>query len=207
MGRLQALQKSAGSRIQRCGEAHFAACKIGLERIGTLAEAGFDAFLRLRQRAHQHAGAFRQHVVDAGMGVADRFAEFGGLAADGFLDEILGGAKRRCQGQRLVGQGIFELLDAAVEHSADCFGSTRYGLVDAREALHQLGVQHAGTLVEGAGEFVEPRIEGCRQRADGRLQLFLEEAGAQVEIHDGVVGRRFQALAEACAALVERRVQ
>ena len=42
---------------------------------------------------------------------------------------------------------------------------------------------------------------------DGRLQLLVEESGAQIDIHDHVVGAGFQALAEACALFVQRRVQ
>ncbi|MCY1298488.1 hypothetical protein D9M70_479780 [compost metagenome] len=54
---------------------------------------------------------------------------------------------------------------------------------------------------------MEALVEGGRELADGSLQLFFEEAAAQVQIHDRIVGAGTQALTEACAFLVERGVE
>ncbi len=54
---------------------------------------------------------------------------------------------------------------------------------------------------------MEAFVEGGGQLADRRLQFFLEEAAAQVEIHDRVVSAGAQALAEMCALFVERGIE
>ncbi len=50
-------------------------------------------------------------------------------------------------------------------------------------------------------------IERGAQLANGSLQPILEETCSQVEIHDGVICRGLEALAEACALVFQRLVQ
>ena len=82
-----------------------------------------------------------------------------------------------------------------------------HGLVDARQAFHQLAVEGAGALVEGAGEFGDADVEGRVDLADRGLETIFEQARAQVEVDDCVVCTGLEALAEMPAALFERGVE
>ncbi|MND45111.1 hypothetical protein D3C80_359640 [compost metagenome] len=78
-----------------------------------------------------------------------------------------------------------------------------YGLVNACKAVHQLAVEATGTLVEGRGELRQSLVERGAEVADRGVKAFFEEAGAQVQIHDRIVCRGLQALAEGAALVVK----
>ncbi len=134
----------------------------------------------------------------------ERLGDLVDLAADRAFENFLAGAQRRCQRKGLIGHRGAKALDAGIEDAVDRFRAAGQRLVDAGEAFHQLGIERTGALVEGIGKFRDALVEGCRQLGDGRLQALVEEAGAQVEVHDRVVGGGLQALTEACALFVER---
>ena len=92
MGRLQAVDELCRAGVETLGQALFAGRKGICKRICALAEAVLDAILGLGQGAHQAAGLFGKHAVDAAMGTADQIAEIGRAAADRFLDEVVRGA-------------------------------------------------------------------------------------------------------------------
>ncbi len=96
-----------------------------------------------------------------------------------------------------------EAFDAGVEDAVDRVGAAGDRLVDAGKAFHQLAVERACALVESAGEFGDALVEGGIDKTDGRLEAILEQAGAQVEVNDRIVGARLQALAEGGALVVE----
>ena len=162
--------------------------------------------------------AFDHDGVDLVVGVAEavadfvaasskRIGKFAGAVFEHGVQHFLAGSKRRCERQRLVGQCIADPVDAGRQDAFDRIRTACDGFVDAGEAVHQLAIKRAGALVECRGKMRQAVVEGCRKLANGCLETVFEEAGAEVEIHDRVVGSSLQALTEGGALLVERAVE
>ncbi|MNK60081.1 hypothetical protein D3C87_792080 [compost metagenome] len=146
-------------------------------------------------------------VGDFGGALADRVAE--GLSPDfkRAFQHFLTRAQRSCERQRLIGHGGADTLQTGAQHGVERFGAAGNGFVDAGETFHQLAVEAAGALVEGAGELRHMHVEGRVDLAYRRLHALLVKAGAKIEIHDRIVSRALQALAEGEALFFKRRGQ
>ncbi len=83
--------------------------------------------------------------------------------------------------------------------------TARDRLVDASQAFHELAVESASTLIEGASELRYMLIEGSVDETTVVMELLLKQARTQVEIHDCVVGRALKALTEGHAFFFQRR--
>ncbi len=146
-------------------------------------------------------------IGDFSGALADCVAERAGTGLKRAFEHFLAGAQCGCKCKRLIGHGVADALKSAGQHGVEGFGAAGNGFVDPGEALHQLAVEAAGALVEGTGEIRHMFVEGGVDLADRRLQAFFIEAGAKIEIHDRVISRALQALAEGQAFFFKRRGQ
>ena len=177
-----------------------------------------EAVLAGRKRAEQGIAALCKHAVDLFMRIGKCAGDFGsattksiaegaGAIVKRAFEHFLAGSECSRQCQRLIGHCRAKALDAAVQHGVEGFRAACNGFVDASQALHQLAVEAAGTLVEGTCKFGNTLVEGGVDQADGRLQAFFEQTRTQIEIHDRVVGRALQVLTEGQTLFFQRRAE
>ncbi len=202
---IQQCGKVFGGTGNRCGDGFRAAGKRAVETIlafgeraeklcATLGKNRIDLLMRADDRAGNLVGAGAQGV-----------RQFAGARFERAFQHFLASAERGRKSQGLVGEGAVQAIDIGTENATERIRAACNRLVDAGEALHQLAVERTGALIEGAGKLCNMRVKRRVHQADGRLELLFEEARTQIEIHDRIVGRALQALAEGHALLFQRR--